>query len=259
MEIVNRPTIVTTSWDDGDPNDLRIAELLVSCGLPGTFYIPLSRELERSVLSKAQMSSITQAGFEIGAHTVSHRTLTDLSGAEIETEVWESKVRLEQSLGCDVSMFCYPRGRYDARVLRAVKHAGFMGGRTTQMLSLGFDFPSFEMPTTLQAYPHRDLHYLKNLGRRKSMRGLIHYATNLRRFRTWVDKGQALFDEALRHGGVWHLYGHSWEIEELGIWNELDQMLQYVSKRPGVRYVANSEVRLLRSALRSEKIMGCAV
>ena len=33
--------IVTTSWDDGDPSDLRVAELLAARKLPGTFYIPV--------------------------------------------------------------------------------------------------------------------------------------------------------------------------------------------------------------------------
>lgn len=36
-----RLSIMTTSWDDGDPCDLKVAELLRARGLAGTFYIPL--------------------------------------------------------------------------------------------------------------------------------------------------------------------------------------------------------------------------
>jgi hypothetical protein len=34
------PRIVTTSWDDGDPSDLKVAELLRARALSGTFYVP---------------------------------------------------------------------------------------------------------------------------------------------------------------------------------------------------------------------------
>src|SRR4051794_21779274 len=35
-----KPVFITTSWDDGHPLDIRIAELLAKYDLPGTFYIP---------------------------------------------------------------------------------------------------------------------------------------------------------------------------------------------------------------------------
>ena len=40
----------------------------------------------------------------------------------------------------------------------------------------------------------------------------------------------------------WHLHEHSWEIEELGLWDELRQMLDYVSSGQGVTYVPNRGV-----------------
>ena len=113
------------------------------------------------------------------------------------------------------------------------------------------------MPTTVQAFPHRDLDYVKNLTRAKNLPELIHYAAHLRHFPKWIDKGRALFDEALHKGGVWHLYGHSWEIEELGLWNELKEMLSYVSNREGVIYATNSEVRMLRERTLSRDPAGC--
>lgn len=256
---VNKPIIVTTSWDDGDPNDRRVADLLLANSVRGTFYIPLNREPGLPMLSSSEIRSLAFTGFEIGAHTVSHRTLTDLHPEEIRHEVRESKKSLEQLLGREVSMFCYPRGRYDAGVLREVERAGFEGGRTTRMLSLRFDFARFEMPTTVQAYPHRNLHYVKNLMRGKNLPGLVSYATNLRHFPSWIDKGRALFDQALHKGGIWHLYGHSWEIQELGLWNELKEMLHYVSNREGVIYATNSEVRKLQESSFSQDFAGCPI
>jgi hypothetical protein len=37
-------TYITTSWDDGHPSDLRVAELLIKHGLRGTFYVPMTAQ-----------------------------------------------------------------------------------------------------------------------------------------------------------------------------------------------------------------------
>ena len=43
-------TYLTTSWDDGDALDARLADLLARYGVPGTFYVP--RNCEGRVLLK---------------------------------------------------------------------------------------------------------------------------------------------------------------------------------------------------------------
>ena len=43
-------------------------------------------------------------------------------------------------------------------------------------------------------------------------------------------------------GGIWHLWGHSWEIDQLGLWDEFAQMLDYVCRRQDVLYVNNSDL-----------------
>jgi peptidoglycan-N-acetylglucosamine deacetylase len=236
------PTVVTTSWDDGDPNDLRIASLLRSRDLPGTFYVPIVGYRGRKTLAAADLRTLSSAGFEIGAHTVSHKSLPRLGPKELDHEVRTCKQMLEQTLGHKVPMFCYPNGRYDSEVMRHVRDAGYEGARTTRMLWLKADFLPFEIPTTLQAYPHRKMAYLRNLGRARNIPGLLNYATELSRLESWVDVGKRLFDQVLEHGGTWHLYGHSWEIDELGIWDDLCEMLDYVSHHKGVKYVTNGHL-----------------
>jgi hypothetical protein len=46
-------------------------------------------------------------------------------------------------------------------------------------------------------------------------------------------------------GGMWHLYGHSWEIAALGLWSQLEELLDYVARRRHVIYVANSRALAL--------------
>jgi peptidoglycan/xylan/chitin deacetylase (PgdA/CDA1 family) len=236
------PRIVTTSWDDGDPNDLRVAELLHSRGLAGTFYIPMVGYHGGKALEAADVKALRSEGFEIGAHGVSHNVLTGLNPRELVQEVRICKSRLEDTLSEPVQMFCYPKGRFNKSVIRHVKEAGYKGARTTRMLRQGVDFDPFQMPTGLLAYPNTRMEYAKNLVKGRNVRGLFDYVTRFIRLDSWVSMGKILFDHVLRKGGVWHLYGHSWEIEKLGLWDELEQMLDYVSRREGVRYVTNAEL-----------------
>jgi hypothetical protein len=97
------------------------------------------------------------------------------------------------------------------------------------------------MPTSLQAFPHPPLDYLKNLGKRGNLSGLARYFSKYARCKNWVDMGKAMFDDVLREGGVWHIYGHSWELEEFGLWDQLQEMFSYVANRPGVIYATNSK------------------
>ena len=69
--------------------------------------------------------------------------------------------------------------------------------------------------------------------------GLFDYVTQFIRLDSWVSMGKILFDRVLKEGGVWHLYGHSWQIEEMGLWDDLKEMLDYVSNRGGVAYMPN--------------------
>jgi len=229
--------IVTTSWDDGDFADLKLAELLYSKGVRGTFYVPISYQ-DRS-LDHSQLRTLASAAFEIGAHGCSHKHLWGLPPQELVQEVQPCKRILEDILGREVEMFCYPRGRYDANVVRAVQEAGYRGSRTVRMLATQPIFKPFEMPTTLQAFPHRPFTYLKNAARARSLESLQSCFVQMPRLGSWVELGKRFFDAVLENGGVWHLFGHSWEIEQLGLWDDLCEILDYVCRREAVRYVPN--------------------
>jgi len=247
--------IVTTSWDDGDPNDIKIADLLRSRELSGTFYVPITGYEGRNTLSANDLRALSCEGFEIGGHSVSHKSLSKLGRKQVAHEVRDCKNMLEQILGEKVLVFCYPNGRFDANVVREVYDAGYKGARTTRMLSLEARFPAFEMPTTLQAYPHPVSSYVKNIGRARNIPGLWRYATRLRKLPTWVDLGKQLFDDVLKYGGVWHLYGHSWEIDELALWGQLQEILDYVCKREGVIYPTNGQLLSIMNCSEASRTM----
>ncbi len=234
--------MVTTSWDDGDPFDLRLAELLAARKIPGTFYVPIKGHHNTHRKQLAELEELDAQGFEIGAHGVSHPNLPQCDAQQLLIEVESCKEQLEDTLGKSVSMFAYPRGRHNRKVIAALKQAGYLGARTTAMMGCHLTFDPFRMPTSVHVFPHTRLDYLRNLARAWELRRAWVCATHLHRAQNWMDLAKCLFDSVLRDGGVWHLYGHSWEIDELRLWGGLQEVLDYVAKRPGVHYVSNSGV-----------------
>jgi peptidoglycan/xylan/chitin deacetylase (PgdA/CDA1 family) len=233
---------VTTSWDDDDRSGLKVAELLSRHRLRGTFYVPTGKLGSDSLFTAEDLRALSAVGFEIGAHTVSHAILTGLGPQELTREISECKKVLQQIVGTEIIMFCYPKGRFNAEVVHAVQHAGYRGARGTQMLASNNAFHRFAIPTTVQAFPHRRSNYVRNLVRLGAVRALLESVPDLVRFQDWLGLGKARFDRVLRDGGVWHLYGHPWEIEKLGLWAQLEEILEYVSNRTGVLYVTNGQL-----------------
>src|ERR1700749_3673332 len=130
----------TTSWDDGSVADLKVADLLRVHNMPGTFYIPKEFPHEGAKFNSYERllneTEIKKLGsdFEIGAHGLTHRLLTELSSEEAQKEIIGSKIWLESVTGNSVSMFCYPNGRENDQTRALVREAGYAGARTTEKL-----------------------------------------------------------------------------------------------------------------------------
>lgn len=253
MESRPRPTapryLVTTSWDDGPPQDLRVAELLAKYDLQGTFYVPLNPG--SPVLAEREIRSLASQ-FEIGAHSVRHVPLTHLALEEARREMSISRAEIERITGQACPMFCFPLGKYNAAHLKLAGEAGFQACRTVAMFSMAAPAPVDDillMPTTVQVYPHNRWELVRNLARRAAFRGARNWLrAGLQS--AWPDLARTLLDHTLEHGGVFHLWGHSAEIDENGEWARLENFLQYLARRVDqANCVTNSDVcRQLRGA-----------
>jgi peptidoglycan-N-acetylglucosamine deacetylase len=239
---VKPSAFLTTSWDDGNPCDLRIAEMLVKHGVSGTFYVP--RHAETGTVNVAQLRELSR-DFEIGAHTLAHAVLTDAPAEQAWQEIAGSKSWIEDQTGAPCRMFCPPRGRFRRDHLRMVRQAGFIGLRSVELASL--DFPKSQdglliMPTSVQVFPHRPGAYVRNLVKRTALRNLWVYvlhgqATN------WAAMARNLLDLVAGRGGVFHLWGHSWEIQQEAQWQRLDDVLRLMaSHAPQVRCLENGQL-----------------
>lgn len=219
---------VTTSWDDGHPLDLRLADLLARHGLTGTFYVPMRSD--RPTLAPAEVRELAQS-FEIGAHTLHHVDLLRVDDVSAYQEILDSKAWVEDVTGKPCRMFCFPKGHFARRHLASVARAGYRGARTTELIST--DFPRNAgrvalMPTTVHAYPHTLPTYIRNWAKHAAYRNLWTYVTR-GRTTDWVALTRALHAHTARHGGVFHLWGHSWEIDDLDQWHRLAVTLRLLA------------------------------
>lgn len=228
--------LVTLSWDDGHPLDMRIARLMADCGLLGTFYVPIS--ITRPRLDAYQLLQLCAMGMEIGSHGLTHSPLT--RSAEVERELVESKEKLEQIIGRRVSSFCYPFGKFNRMAALSARSAGYTLARTTVGFSIVRRFDPFRMPVTVQFAPHSCFVHLRHAMREGNAVGIVnwgsrwHFDTELARL------SRRAFDDAYRLHGTFHLWGHSWEIDELGLWGMLTEFCQYIGRRSEATYVTNS-------------------
>src|SRR5262249_42072612 len=129
--------------------------------------------------------------------------------------------------------------------------AGYVGVRSVELFSLDFPRPVLlpergkrllMLPTTVQAYQHGLFAYARNLGRRAAYRNFCLFLAH-GRSTNWTRLVQSLVRRAVECGGVFHLWGHSWELEQTGQWQRLEEVLRFLSQFTGqAMAVTNAQV-----------------
>ena len=85
-------------------------------------------------LSNSEVAELEGDSIRIGAHTVSHPTLSGCATAEQRREIVSSREQLERILGHPVSVFAYPYGNrsdYTPETVELVREAGFTAACST--------------------------------------------------------------------------------------------------------------------------------
>jgi peptidoglycan/xylan/chitin deacetylase (PgdA/CDA1 family) len=123
---------VALTFDDGYADAAtEAAPLLRQFGDVGTFFVSTGYLGTDGHMTKAQVRALAIEGMEIGAHTVTHPDLTQLSGGAVDKEVRASRSALQAISGQTVDAFAYPAGRYNASVETTVRSAGFLVALST--------------------------------------------------------------------------------------------------------------------------------
>ena len=170
--------------------------------------------------------------------------------AEARRQVRDGKSALEDRIGTRLRGFAYPGGRHNRFTQDLVRDAGFDYGRTVECFCLSPHPDPYVMPTTMQFYRHGVVSSLKNYLKRG------HWIARAPVMLAALDGGDLLarlrhvLTLALRRGGVLHVWGHSWNIESLGLWRVLDDFLGEVAGRipPSERVTNFAVIRRARAS-----------
>lgn len=234
--------VLTTSWDDGHPLDLRLAAMLARHGVGATFYVPITNGEGRAVLTPAQVRELAGGGFEIGSHTHDHARLDRLPEPDMLRQIQTGKAALEQCLGHAVHGFCYPAGKGVGRARETVHRCGFAYARTIEMFRLDCGTDAFARPTSLHLHPHGAMPLLRNWARQGMGGERLRLALLCLASHSLAERLDMLLDHVLARGGTLHLWGHSWEIEQTGLWPLLDRFFaRAAAVIPPARRVENAK------------------
>lgn len=242
--------LFTSSWDDGHPLDVRLSELLQLHGFKATFFVPLSNREGLPVMSASQIRRLLDEGFEIGSHTLDHCYLTSVDDVTAQNQIDLGKEQLEQVLGERVPGFCYPGGKFEARHREMVRSAGFEYARTTKNLYSDIQQDAYAMPVGLQFFPHTSAVFLRNFIRNGDWLRRTRMLSQALSRSELLNQLKGALDAVCTQGGVFHLWGHSWELDQIDGWGLLNDFLSYAAEKiPNEDRLTNLDVLRRRSVL----------
>jgi len=218
---------VIQCWDDGLASDVYLADMLSRHRAKATFCLnPGLYQRERSFgwihenmevwrLGIHELRNVYD-GFEICSHSMTHPYLTGLSPDQLNREVRASRDMLEDIFQRCVLGFCYPFNVYDESAMKAVRSAGYIWARGNQHRDGTFPpADPFEF--------HPSCHVLD------------------REF--WVK-----YNHAKITNGVFFFWGHSCELINASMWENLERTLDRISSDPEAEWsFANDLFYLLLS------------
>ena len=130
-----RARTAALTFDDGFRSWVTdVLPLLQRLGVRATFYICpglLGKQHWRvpgepgRLLDEDEARFLSDAGMELGSHTLTHPDLRLVEGRERATELGGSKAAVEQITGRPCRTLAYPYGLYDENVTQAAAEAGY--------------------------------------------------------------------------------------------------------------------------------------
>lgn len=117
---------VRLSFDDGCASDVEVAlPELVARGVGATFFPLAGRFGAAGSLSPDDVRALSAAGMTIGSHGMRHVPWRGLDQAALHRELVEARDVIAEVVGLPVTEAACPLGRYDRRVLAALRRAGY--------------------------------------------------------------------------------------------------------------------------------------
>jgi peptidoglycan/xylan/chitin deacetylase (PgdA/CDA1 family) len=136
------PGLAAVTFDDGMRNNHEIAlPILQEFDVPATVYVTIGfigssspwigADGDGAMMDASQLRDLATAGWELGAHTMTHPDLSTMDYEACRQEIEQSRVALEEITGSPVETFAYPFGRYGPEAIAAARDSGLIAAVTT--------------------------------------------------------------------------------------------------------------------------------
>jgi peptidoglycan/xylan/chitin deacetylase (PgdA/CDA1 family) len=125
---------IVLTFDDGCESDLAVAApILQAANFGATFYITLGFLGRPGYLIASQVRELSELGFDIGCHSMTHPYLNNLGDDGLRREIADAKNDLEAIIGCPVHHFSCPGGRWTPQVAEVARRAGYRSVATSRV------------------------------------------------------------------------------------------------------------------------------
>lgn len=216
---------LTMSYDDGSPNDRRLAPLFDRYGIRGTFHLNSNRMLHSTDGSiRPEEVKDVYKNHEVAAHTYHHGWLEKMPDVSVINEVLNDRLELEKACGYIVRGMSYPFGTNNQRVRDLIKSCGIVYSRTANSTN------RFDIPNDFLAW-HPTCHH----------NGAPECA---KRFLETVKSGWA-------KGKLLYIWGHAHELTDESDWEMMEELCKSLSNLENVWYATNIEIYDYVTAQRS--------
>jgi len=207
---------LTFSYDDGQVHDIRLAEILRSHGLKGTFNLnsgTLADEDKCMFVNKNKLTEIYE-GHEIAVHGVEHKDLGNCTDTEIIAEITNDRIALERLTGSPVQGMAYAYGTYNEHIMSLIKACGIKYSRTVG------ENPYFSIPNDFLAW-----------------NSTIHHSHNL------MEKGEEFLKlPTWKELPIMYVWGHSFEFAGDDSWHIIEEFAEKMQGRDDIWYATNGEI-----------------
>ncbi len=120
-------------FDDGYKDILQVKQFLKNRGVKPLVFVLSKKEnaehrelgTKRELLGHEDILELKSCGWGIGSHSATHPDFESLDEDGKETEIKESRLALQKSLGFPVEYFAYPRGKYGKEIIEKVQESGY--------------------------------------------------------------------------------------------------------------------------------------
>ena len=145
LSLPKKPVILT--FDDGY-NDFftYAAPVLANLGMTADVFIITGSVGGFGYMDWEEIKKLSELGFEIESHTVTHGDLAHMFGNKLEADLVISKTAIEKNIDKPVNFLCYPSGSYNLNVSLGAQAVSYRGAVTTKPGDVISSDMLFEMP-----------------------------------------------------------------------------------------------------------------